>query len=203
MEPIGFRAFTPLTLGFVAFVCLLLGACGTPTHDQPAGRANATVVEVIDGDTVRLRLASPEQGTNRTEIVRLLGVDTPETIDPNRPAQCFGAEATTFLEQLLVPGTAVLLVRDQQTRDAFGRFLGYLFVEDLRDTPSSADPESPTAPASIFVNLELLRQGFGAALSISPNTTYRAVFAQAVREARHNRVGLWAVCDGPDQPLDP
>lgn len=169
-------------LGFCLgiFLAVSVAAC-RPGGAPASGSSNASVVEVIDGDTVRLRFASGD------EIVRLLGVDTPETVDPNRPAQCFGAEASTYLRQLLPEGHPVLVVRDTQTRDAFGRLLAYLFL-DVGGT---------------FVNLELIRNGFADTLSIEPNTTYQAEFAAALRIARSNRVGLWASCDGADQPLLP
>ncbi len=130
---------------------------------------------------MRLRFASGD------EVVRLLGVDTPETVDPNRPAQCFGAEASTFLSQLLPAGHHVLVVRDAQTRDAFGRLLAYLFLDS----------------DGTFVNLELIRNGFADTLSIEPNTTYQSEFATALRIARGSRVGLWGSCDSADQPLLP
>lgn len=186
MELLGFDGLGRLTTRTIAIslaVALLFGTAGcqsgSPTLNGTNGWSNATVVEVIDGDTVRLRFESGE------EIVRLLGVDTPETVDPNRPAQCFGAEASTFLSQLLPQGTAVLAVRDAQTRDVFGRLLAYVFVDS----------------AATFVNLELLRNGFADTLSIEPNTTYRSSFAAALRQAKSNRVGLWASCDSADQPL--
>lgn len=151
----------------------------SPTAQEEAAQTNATVVDVIDGDTVRLRLESGE------EIVRLLGVDTPETVDPNRPAQCFGAEASAYLGALLPTGTHVYLARDQQTRDVFGRLLGYVFV----------------GSENTLVNLELIRNGYADTLSIAPNTTYRTIFAAALRDAKGAEVGLWGRCDGADQPL--
>lgn len=168
---------------WLAVGCLTLSAAACEgTAPDLSGHtlvANATVVEVIDGDTIRVDVATG------VETVRLLGIDTPETVDPNRPAQCFGAEASAYLSALLPIGTPVLLTRDQQARDAFGRLLAYVFV----------------ANDGMFANLELLRGGFADTLSIEPNTTYRSAFSQALHAAKQNRSGLWATCDGPDQPV--
>ncbi len=147
---------------------------------RPGFAPNAEVIATVDGDTVRLRFASGD------EVVRLLGVDTPETVDPNRAAQCYGAEASAFVAELLPPGTQVLVTRDLQARDKFGRLLGYIY----------------RAADGTFVNIELLRQGYADTLSIEPNTTFRSQFAQAKRQAAATRSGLWGICDGPDQPLD-
>lgn len=171
------------TIGLFVACCFGLFATGCERPSQAPLRAsrsaNATVVEVIDGDTVRLEVATG------VEVVRLLGIDTPETVDPNRPAQCFGAEASAYLTTMLPVGTPVLLTRDQQIRDVFGRLLGYVFV----------------ASSGQFTNAEMIRGGFANTLSIEPNNAYRDTFADALRDAKKDKAGLWAKCDGPDQPL--
>jgi micrococcal nuclease len=142
--------------------------------------ANAVVERVIDGDTVRVRLG----GGHHT--VRLIGVDTPETVDQRRPVQCYGHEASDHTAGLLPPGTPVELVLDAEARDDYGRLLAYLY--------RSAD--------GAFVNLDLAAGGFADALRIEPNTAYAADIAAAVRAARDAGRGLWGVCGGPDVPLD-
>ncbi len=169
----------------LALACMAFAtSCAAPDFVAPVGPddvavANGVVLEIADGDTLRIDLASGP------ELVRLLGIDTPETVDPNRPAQCYGAQASAYLHAALPPGTAVRVVRDQQSRDRFGRLLAYV----------------QRASDGAFINLEILAGGFGETLSIAPNTTYREVFRSARDAAAADGRGLWGSCDGPDQPL--
>lgn len=134
--------------------------------------ANAEVEFVIDGDTIDVFI------DGREERVRLIGIDTPETKKPNTPIECFGPEATSFTESLLPVGTPVRLERDIVNRDDFGRLLAYVY----------------RAEDGIFVNYEVLRQGFGTPLSIAPNTTHIDLFVDAARAAEANDVGIWSAC---------
>lgn len=134
----------------------------------------ATVVEVVDGDTVRLEVAG------RPEAVRLIGVDAPETRHPTKGVQCFGPEASRFLAVVLPPGTTLRLERDAEARDAYARLLLYVFVA------------TPTGER--FVNLELVARGFARPLAIEPNVRYRREFVAAAFDAERNRRGLWGGC---------
>ncbi len=106
------------------------GASPQPPPDSPLH----AVVRVVDGDTLIV------EGVGR---VRLIGVDTPESVDPRRPVQCFGREAAQFTRQL-VAGRRVRLEYDWPRQDAYGRTLAYVFLPD-----------------GTFVNAEIIRQGFG------------------------------------------
>lgn len=159
----------PSAAVLVAGALAASGACGSspPDHDGAA-----VVVEVIDGDTVVLDV------DGREESVRLIGVDTPETRHPERPVECFGPEATVFTARLLPPGTAVRLERDAENRDDYGRLLGYVFRAD----------------DGVFVNYELVRNGYAVPLSIEPNVTHASLFVEAARSAEADDAGLWAAC---------
>ncbi|MGQ0617864.1 MAG: thermonuclease family protein [Acidimicrobiia bacterium] len=162
-------------------VVVLMGtaACGPSGRPGPAaGSGEATVVRVVDGDTVVVRLA----GTDET--VRLIGIDTPETKDPGAPVECFGPEAAAGLERLLPPGAAVRLERDAEARDRFGRLLAYAF----------------RAHDGAFVEEAMLTQGLAAVLDIDPNNSYRARLHVAARSARDAGRGLWSACGGPHVP---
>jgi micrococcal nuclease len=137
---------------------------------------------VIDGDTVIVEFAGGAK-----EIVRLLGVDTPETVDPNRPAQCFGAEASTYVAMLIPPGTEVRLERDVEARDHFGRLLAYIYRRS----------------DGLFINRDLLRLGFADLSIYPPNDTYAIDLQTVTTSARTQALGLWGACGGPDVPLDP
>ena len=89
-----------------------------PTTPDSASVPNAVVERVVDGDTLVARIG------NRSETVRLIGVDTPESVAPTRPVQCFGKEASHFLAAALPAGTEITLVRDVEARDVYDRLLG-------------------------------------------------------------------------------
>ena len=122
---------------------------------------------VVDGDTLEL-----EGG----ERVRLIGVDTPETVDPRRPVQYFGKEASAFTRRM-VEGQRVRLDYDQQRQDRYGRTLAYVYLED-----------------GTFVNAEIIRRGYGFAYTSFP-FRYADEFRGHEREARESRRGLWAAED--------
>ena len=90
------------------------------------GPVPATVVRVIDGDTVDVQLLD-----GRRERIRVIGLDTPEVVDPRRPVECMGREATARAKELLPAGRSVSLEGDptQDTRDRYGRALRHLQVE--------------------------------------------------------------------------
>jgi micrococcal nuclease len=157
---------------------LVVGGCvagddaATPPTTTSELTANAEIDRVVDGDTVDVRI------DGAIERVRLIGIDTPETKRENAPIECYGPEATAFTTQLLPPGTPVLLVRDTVGRDDFGRLLAYVY--------RTAD--------GVFVNLELVRQGFAQPLTIPPNTAHRDELVDAATAAEDADLGLWAAC---------
>lgn len=147
----------------------LLSSCGN-ANDLQADVA--TIVSVVDGDTIVLRVQ------NQTETVRLLGIDTPETVHPTKPIECFGPEASAFVKATLKRGVVVKLVRDVEPRDRFQRLLVYLYLAD----------------GTLFNQL-LIDQGFAQTLSIEPNTAFATQFANHESSARSRRVGLWQSCE--------
>ena len=134
----------------------------------------ATVTHVVDGDTIDVSFGG------HVERVRLIGIDTPETKKPNTPIECFGPEASAFTTDLLPTGTVVRVERDIVGRDDYGRLLGYVYrIDD-----------------DLFVNLEIVAEGYAQPLTIEPNSTYAAVFASAASAAERNDIGMWAACAG-------
>ncbi len=155
-----------------------LGTAATlPSSD--ALPSNATVERVVDGDTIIVRI------NGRRERVRLIGIDTPESVDPNRPVQCYGHEASARTESLLPPGTEVSLVRDVEARDKYDRLLAYVIRTDDQ----------------LFVNLDLIENGFAGPLTYPPNDHYATLFESSADAASAAGVGLWGSCGGPDVPL--
>jgi len=166
----------------VAWLLLLgLAACGTGTTTAPLPAASpdvlvtplpagqdGTVDRVVDGDTLIV------DGRR----VRIIGVDTPETVKPNTPVQCYGPEASAATKALLPKGTAVRLVRGADPTDRYGRDLAYVYRS--RD--------------GLFLEGYLAQEGFARTLAIAPNTVHRQDLAALVAQARSTNRGLWAAC---------
>jgi len=163
----------------LAIAAILLAGCGRhaggtapavgPAEGAMPSGVDVVVQKVVDGDTIDV---------SGGERVRLIGIDTPETKDPNRPVGCFGAEASKFTATVIPPGTRVRLVGDAEPRDKYGRLLAYVYRR--------AD--------GLFVNAELLRRGFAQLLTIPPNVAHTDEFTAIAKQARAASQGLWGAC---------
>jgi micrococcal nuclease len=135
------------------------------------------VVDVVDGDTVKVRLAN-----SQVETVRLIGIDTPEVVDPRTPVQCFGREASARAKELL-SGQRVRVEQDptQDTRDRYGRLLAYIWLED-----------------GTLVNKQMIADGYAVEYTYDRPYQYQADFKAAQQQARDAQRGLWApdTCNG-------
>lgn len=143
-----------------AGLCLLAAAL---LASAPASAGAQPVERVVDGDTIIVR------GVGR---VRLIGVDTPETVSPGRPVEFFGREASAFTKRLL-EGRSVRLEYDRERTDRYGRTLAYVHLAD-----------------GTFVNAEIIRRGYGHAYTRFP-FRYLDRFRGFEREARAAGRGLW------------
>lgn len=134
------------------------------------------VTKVVDGDTIKIR-----EGTHTTTI-RLIGVDTPETVDPRKSVQCFGHEASDFMKSL-VDGKSVSLQSDptQQRYDKYGRLLAYVYLPD-----------------GTLVNEKIIRSGYGYEYTYDVPYQYQKQFKEAQKLAESEGKGLWSssTCDG-------
>lgn len=129
----------------------------------PAAEASLLVMKVVDGDTLKL---------SDGQTVRLIGVDTPETVHPTKPVQYFGKEASAFTKQI-AEGKTVTLEFDQQRVDKYGRTLAYVYLPDGR-----------------MVNAEIIKQGYGFAYVKYPFQRMEE-FRSYEREAQEAGRGLW------------
>ena len=144
------------------------GSGGSPGRD---GAEVGQVVRVVDGDTIHVQVG----GTRET--VRYIGVDTPESVKPGTPVECFAKRASAFNHRL-VEGEKVRLVRDAEARDRYGRLLAYVYrVRDKR-----------------FVNAALVRRGYAVPLTIPPNVAHAEQFRKLASAARRAGRGLWSSC---------
>ena len=157
----------------IALVLTLLAAGVTWERTRPAGQITHGVVSrVVDGDTVYV------SSGGRSEDIRILGIDTPETVDPRRPVGCYGPEASAYSKHLLT-GRRVTLVYDRVTRDVYGRYLAYVYLD--------GDPP-------VFVDAQLVELGYARTLSIPPNTRHAQLFAHLEERAAIAGRGLWSAC---------
>jgi micrococcal nuclease len=137
----------------------------------PAGDRIGRVARIVDGDTIVVALAG------RNERVRYIGIDTPESVKPGAPVQCF-AHAAAAANARLVARERVRLVLDAEARDRFGRLLAYVYrVRDGR-----------------FVNAALVRDGYARTLTIPPNVRFAERFRDLAAQARRAGRGLWRAC---------
>jgi micrococcal nuclease len=160
---------------------LLLAACGQfdratsppPQPVAPGSRAEATVTRVVDGDTIHVLL----DGVDTT--IRFIGVDTPETVAPGQPMECYGPEASNFATARLT-GRVVDLEFDRELIDPYGRTLAYAWLDGR------------------LFDETLVRRGFAEAKAYRPNTAHQAQFDAAEASARDSGRGLWGACPAPE-----
>jgi len=170
-------------LAVAAIAVALLGGCGStgppaPLRTAAAERASwprspadavpAGVERVVDGDTFVAVVGG------RRDPVRVIGVDTPETVAPGRPVERYGRQASAFAERWL-GGATVRLAGDVEPRDRYGRLLAYVWLPD-----------------GTFWNALLAAEGYAEQLTIPPNIAFAELFDRLVAEARARHRGLWA-----------
>jgi micrococcal nuclease len=139
----------------------------------PAGLEEALVTNVVDGDTIDVLIEGREMR------VRYIGIDTPETVDPRRPVECFGREASER-NRRLVEGRSVGLERDVSETDQYGRLLRYVWVDGG------------------MVNAALVEEGYATAAAYPPDVRYAEMFASLQSDAREAGRGLWGACATPE-----
>ena len=125
------------------------------------------MTRVVDGDTIRIG----------DERIRLIGVDTPESVKPGTPVECFAKRASAFTRRFVL-GKRVRLELDVEERDRYGRLLAYV---------RRADDKA-------FLNAALVREGYASVLTVPPNVKYAERFLALQRRARAEGRGLWGAC---------
>lgn len=147
---------------------LLTEALSGSSTETPEG--SYQVMEVVDGDTLKVEIAG------RSETIRLIGIDTPEVVDPRKPVQCFGQEASQKAKELLVRKRVSLEADPTQgERDKYGRLLRYVFLED-----------------GTSFNRLMIEEGYAHEYTYQSNPyQYQMEFQSAERSAREGKRGLW------------
>jgi micrococcal nuclease len=136
---------------------------------NPGQRVSVEVLEIVDGDTIRVELDDEETP------LRLIGIDTPEKQGPYTDLECFGEEASRYTEDALA-GRTIELEFDVERTDRFARTLAYVWID-----------------GALFNEL-ILRQGFAMLATFPPNVRYVDRFARAQQQARDEGAGLWGAC---------
>lgn len=163
--------------GLAAVLALLVVAALLLLGDQEADRTEddgprslqALVTRVIDGDTVEVELDGSR------DDVRYIGIDTPESVKPDAPVECFAPQAAA-VNTRLVEGKAVRLVFDAERRDVYGRLLAYVYLGRRQ------------------VNAILVRRGLARTLTIAPNDRFASLLGRLERRAAIAGRGLWQAC---------
>ena len=154
-------------------------------ESEPGGYEEAVVTRVVDGDTIEVEITSVSSGPGAGEAqvggqydVRLLGIDTPESVRPGTPVECFGREASAATKAFL-EGEAIVLVKDVEETDQYDRLLRYVYL------------------GSEMANARLVNNGYATAYTYPPNVRHADLFVQLERDARENDRGLWSpeTCD--------
>jgi micrococcal nuclease len=164
VRPLGLAACAALLVAMAA-PCLV--SCTIANSPAIPDSVQAHVTRVVDGDTIVVNI----QG--RDYKLRYIGMDTPEIVDPRKPAQYFSKEASDKNCELVM-GKTVTLQKDISETDRYGRLLRYVWVDGL------------------MVNAELVRLGYAHAYTYPPDIKYQDVFRTLEKEARENKRGLWA-----------
>lgn len=133
-----------------------------------------TVTKVVDGDTIDVKQ------DDQVARIRYIGMNTPETVKPNSPIECFGKEASNYNKSLL-EGKKVVLESDIEDTDKNGRLLRYVYFRD-------------DSGKLIMINKKLVEDGYAYAASYPPNVKYQEIFRVAEKEAREAKRGLWRTC---------
>jgi micrococcal nuclease len=153
---------------------------------EPPGHELGEVTRVVDGDTIEVRITGRVDGPGagaarigRSYDVRLIGIDTPESVKPNSPVECFGREASAAAKALL-EGSAVKLVKDVEETDRYNRLLRYVYL------------------GHELANARLVVNGYAAAYTYPPNVRHSELFVVLQGEASQEQRGLWSpeTCDG-------
>lgn len=152
---------------FLVIITISITYCNSERNrDELTGFLKVT--KVVDGDTFWV-----DDGSEKGLKIRLIGVNTPETVHPQKPVEYYGREASDYVKSVLA-GNKVKLKFDVTRVDRYGRTLAYVYLKD-----------------GTFLNADLIKKGYGQAMTVPPNVKYSDRFVEFERKAREEKVGLW------------
>lgn len=141
------------------------------------------VNKVIDGDTIHIERLDGEkvEGVDKEVSVRLIGINTPETVDPRKPVECFGKEASDYMKSLAEGKVAAIEIDPSQVKfDQYGRLLAYVFIKNSGIFPNNI----------VFINEVMIKNGFAYEYTYNIPYKYQGEFKNLEREARRRDIGL-------------
>lgn len=165
-----------------------LSQVGTSTIEikNTGNTEQAIVSRVVDGDTIEVTFdkdyITSKSNFKLVEKVRLIGINSPESVDPRRPVECMGKEASAYLKSILV-NQSVLLSSDysQTERDKYGRLLRYVYVPTL----------------NLFINQMMIEKGYAYEYTYKDPYFFQTAFKRAEVGAQLQKIGLWNVSNCP------
>ena len=158
--------------GVLAAVVLLAAGCSAGTREAGVQQGPYPVTRAVDGDTIRVMREGQEV------VIRLIGINTPETVAPDRPVECYGPEASERTKQL-VTGQQVWLEYDEATgeKDKYDRTLAYVWLSPDR-----------------MLNETLVREGYAEERTYQDGYRYQDLLRKAEDAAQAAGAGLWTAC---------
>ncbi|MFZ5642292.1 MAG: thermonuclease family protein [Bacillota bacterium] len=145
----------------------LLAGCGVNERTPGKGEKWVKVSRVIDGDTFEII------NSGKKERVRMIGIDTPETVKPGAKVEPLGPEASSYTKKA-IEGKKVRIELDVQERDKYGRILAYVYLED-----------------GALLNARLLEEGLAVIMTVPPNVRMADDFYKLQKNAREHKKGVW------------
>jgi micrococcal nuclease len=168
------RKYWVLVIVIVALACLLILRTGNSAYLEIDENEFYPVTKVLDGDTFNVSI------DKREITVRLLGINTPETVDPRRPPECYGVEASNETKRLLTGNSVKLeLNPKREVRDKYGRYLVYAYLRNDE-----------------LLNEYLIEKGFAREYTFGKPYSLQKDFRNAEKFARNANAGLWSACEG-------
>ena len=147
----------------------------------------AKIERVIDGDTAIISFIFDDGSKYLKERVRFIGVNTPETVHPNKPVEYYGKEASNFTKKELTD-QIVWLQTDVEVKDRYGRMLAYVWLKE----PTKDELDDENVIREYMFNAKLLLDGYAQLMTVQPNSRYSNLFVHFQREARQESRGLWS-----------
>lgn len=156
-----------LIISVLTMLILIFASVEYSQKQSPSQNGTYHVLRVVDGDTFMVNY------NGKDEYVRLIGINTPETVKPNSPVEYYGKEASNYTKSI-INGKYVRLEFDVEQTDKYGRLLAYVYLEDGK-----------------MLNEILVRDGFAQVMTVPPNVKFADRFIELQRQARNESRGLW------------
>ncbi len=155
------------------------------------------ITKITDGDTLKIKRLDGEtiEGKNKEITVRLIGINTPETVDPRKPVECFGKEASNYMKDIADGKIAAIELDNSQDKfDQYNRLLAYVYVKDSGVYPNNV----------VFLNEKMIKDGYAYEYTYNVPYKYQKEFKDLQYVAKNEYKGLWSTntCNGLKTPVE-